>query len=74
MLSAERQEGKAGITDAGVPNVLDQARVTAHGRALFQSTPLPGGVSRTAPALPEPHASWVEPVEKEWIRRYGSGG
>ena len=24
------------------------------------------------PTLPEPHASWVEAIEEEWERRYGS--
>jgi putative thiamine transport system substrate-binding protein len=28
-------------------------------------------VSRSAPALPEPHGSWVEPLEREWLKRYG---
>ncbi|MEY4693780.1 MAG: hypothetical protein RLZZ95_229, partial [Pseudomonadota bacterium] len=27
---------------------------------------------QTAPTLPEPHASWVEALEKEWVRRYGA--
>lgn len=74
LLSPQAQARKADITHWGDPTVLDLARLPAPERALFQSTPLPGAVSRTAPALPEPHASWVEPVEKEWIRRYGSGG
>ena len=74
LLSPQAQARKADIAHWGDPTVLDLARLPAPERALFQSTPLPGAVSRTAPALPEPHASWVEPVEKEWIRRYGAGG
>jgi len=27
-------------------------------------------VAQGAPTLPEPHAAWVEPLEKEWTRRY----
>jgi putative thiamine transport system substrate-binding protein len=26
---------------------------------------------QSSPALPEPHASWVDALEKEWVRRYG---
>jgi putative thiamine transport system substrate-binding protein len=74
LLSPQAQARKADITHWGDPTVLDLARLPAPERVLFQSTPLPGAVGRTAPALPEPHASWVEPVEKEWIRRYGAGG
>jgi putative thiamine transport system substrate-binding protein len=74
LLSPQAQARKADIAHWGDPTVLDLARLPAPERALFQSTPQPGAVSQTAPALPEPHASWVEPVEKEWIRRYGAGG
>jgi len=28
-------------------------------------------LGRTVPTLQEPHASWVEAIEAEWIRRYG---
>jgi putative thiamine transport system substrate-binding protein len=24
------------------------------------------------PTLPEPHASWVEALEGEWLKRYGA--
>ena len=54
-----------------VPSLLiDIARLPAAERARFPSQPLPGQVARPAPTLPEPHAAWVEPLEKEWIRRY----
>ena len=45
--------------------------VTAADRALFQTGNQPGLVAKGAPTLPEPHASWVDPLEKEWARRYG---
>ena len=31
----------------------------------------PGTVAQPAPVLPEPHASWVEVIEREWARRHG---
>lgn len=74
LLSPAAQARKADIAHWGDPTVLDLAKLPVAERALFQSTPLPGQVKQTAPALPEPHASWVEPIEKEWTRRYGTGG
>lgn len=70
LLSAQAQARKADITQWGDPTVLDIARLPAPERARFPGQPLPGQVARPAPALPEPHAAWVEPLEKEWIRRY----
>jgi putative thiamine transport system substrate-binding protein len=70
LLSPRAQARKADIAHWGDPTVLDVNRLGAMERALFQSSPLPGQVAQTAPALPEPHASWVEPLEKEWARRY----
>jgi putative thiamine transport system substrate-binding protein len=74
LLSPAAQARKADIRHWGDPTVLDVAKLPAAERALFTATPLPGQVQQTAPALPEPHASWVEPIEKEWVRRYGNGG
>ena len=71
LLSAKAQARKADIAFWGDPTVLDLKRLPAAERALFQSQPLPGQVAQTAPTLPEPHAGWVEPMEKEWTRRYG---
>ena len=70
LLSAQAQARKADITQWGDPTVLDVQRLPAGERALFPSQPLAGQVVRGAPTLPEPHAAWVEPVEKEWTRRY----
>jgi putative thiamine transport system substrate-binding protein len=71
LLSAKAQARKADITQWGDPTVLDPAKLPPAERALFTASPLPGQVAVTAPTLPEPHAAWVEPVEKEWVRRYG---
>lgn len=74
LLSPAAQARKADIRHWGDPTVLDVAKLPAAERALFTAAPLPGQVKQTAPALPEPHASWVDPLEKEWTRRYGTGG
>ncbi len=71
LLSPAAQARKADIEVWGDPSVLDVTRLPAAERARFQSAPRAGQVSHSAPALPEPHASWVDALEKEWIRRYG---
>jgi putative thiamine transport system substrate-binding protein len=71
LLSPAAQARKADISVWGDPTVLDLQKLTPADRALFGDKPLPCQVARTAPTLPEPHASWVDPIEKEWLRRYG---
>jgi putative thiamine transport system substrate-binding protein len=46
-------------------------RLSATERALFGAKPQPGQLLHSAPTLPEPHASWVRPLEQEWTRRFG---
>ena len=70
LLSAQAQARKADIRHWGDPTVLDVAKLPPAERALFPSQPLPGQVAKTAPTLPEPHAAWVEPLEKAWAQRY----
>ncbi len=71
LLSPAAQARKADIDVWGDPTVLDVARLPALDRARFQSASRPGQVAVTAPVLSEPHASWVDALEKEWTRRYG---
>lgn len=71
LLSPAAQARKADIEVWGDPTVLDVARLPAAERARFQGAVRPGQLVQNAPALPEPHASWVEALEKEWTRRYG---
>ena len=71
LLSPAAQARKADIGVWGDPTVLDVARLPALDRARFQSASRPGQVAVTAPVLSEPHASWVDALEKEWTRRYG---
>jgi len=71
LLSPAAQARKADIDVWGDPTVLDLARLPAADRAKFLSAPRAGQVRQSATALPEPHASWVDALEKEWTRRYG---
>jgi putative thiamine transport system substrate-binding protein len=65
------QARKADIRIWGDPTVLAVARLPAAEQALFAQGQGPGAVTQPAPALPEPHASWVELIEREWARRHG---
>jgi putative thiamine transport system substrate-binding protein len=71
LLSPAAQARKADIDVWGDPTVLDVGRLPAAERARFQAKPRAGQVAQAVPALPEPHASWVDALEKEWTRRYG---
>jgi putative thiamine transport system substrate-binding protein len=72
LLGAEAQARKADIALWGDPTVLALDKLNPTERARFNSRPLPGQVEKSAPAIPEPHGSWVDPLEKEWTRRYGA--
>lgn len=73
MQSPAAQARKADIAVWGDPTVLATARLTAEERALFGTgEPAPGKVREPQPVWPEPHGSWVEPLEAEWLRRQGS--
>ena len=71
LLSPAAQARKADIAHWGDPTVLAVDKLPAPERALFSAAPLPGQLAQTMPTLPEPHGSWVDPLEKEWLRRYG---
>ena len=71
LLGAQAQARKADIAIWGDPTVLALDKLPAAQRALFAAKPLPGQVASSAPAIPEPHGSWVDPLEKEWLKRYG---
>ena len=66
------QARKADIRHWGDPTVLALDKLGPADRALFSaSAGAPGMVREPAPVWPEPHGSWVEPLEAEWLRRYG---
>jgi putative thiamine transport system substrate-binding protein len=71
LLSAQAQARKADLAVWGDPTVLAVDTLPEAQRAWFQSATLPGQLQTFAPAVPEPHASWVDALEKEWARRYG---
>jgi putative thiamine transport system substrate-binding protein len=71
LLSPEAQGRKADITQWGDPTVLAVDRLPPRERERFTAKPAAGQVAQFAPAIPEPHGSWVDPLEKEWLRRYG---
>lgn len=71
LLSPEAQARKADISVWGDPTVLAMDKLPAPERARFGLKTAPGQVEKASPTLPEPHGSWVEPLEKEWLKRYG---
>jgi putative thiamine transport system substrate-binding protein len=71
LLSAEAQARKADIAVWGDPTVLAVDKLGTADKARFAAKPLPGQVISPAPTIPEPHGSWVDPLEKEWLKRYG---
>lgn len=68
--SAPAQARKADVRVWGDPTVLALDRLAPAERALFSAADAPGVVQRPAPTWPEPHASWVDVIEREWQRRY----
>ncbi|HYD65900.1 ABC transporter substrate-binding protein [Azospirillum sp.] len=76
LLSPEAQARKADPRYWGADTVLDMAKLRPDDRRLFEAIPVhpaapaPGALG---PALPEPHPSWMELIEKEWLRRYANG-
>ena len=71
LLSPEAQARKADITIWGDPTVLAVNQLKPAEQTLFGAKSAPGQVHNAAPAIPEPHGSWMEPLEKEWLKRYG---
>lgn len=69
-LSPTAQARKADIKVWGDPTVLALDKLAAAERALFSGAAAPGQLAKSAPAILEPHGSWVDPIEREWARRY----
>lgn len=72
LLSPAAQARKGDIKVWGDPTVLSSTKMDAQDAALFTAAKAPGQVERFAPVIPEPHGSWVDPIEKEWQKRYGA--
>jgi putative thiamine transport system substrate-binding protein len=71
MMSPLAQARKADIAVWGDPTVLALDKLPAAERERFGNKPAPGQVEQAAPVILEPHGSWVDPLEREWLRRYG---
>ena len=71
LLSPEAQARKADINVWGDPTVLAVNKLDAADRQRFGDRPQAGQVEQSAPVLLEPHGSWVDPLEREWLRLYG---
>ena len=56
----------------GDPTVLAVDRLPPAERTRFGGAAVAGQVQRPMPVIPEPHGSWVEPLERAWQRRYGA--
>ncbi|MRS13453.1 ABC transporter substrate-binding protein [Enterobacteriaceae bacterium RIT691] len=64
LLSPDAQRRKADPAIWGDPTVLDMKKLPAPWPAVT-AQPLP-------PVLAEPHSAWVNALEQEWLRRYGT--
>ncbi|WP_051326524.1 ABC transporter substrate-binding protein [Aliagarivorans taiwanensis] len=73
LLSPEAQARKADLNHWGDPSILDMRKLDAEQRALFVAQQHPAMLSAEdrARTLAEPHISWLELLEAEWLRRYG---
>jgi putative thiamine transport system substrate-binding protein len=71
LLSPEAQAHKADIAVWGDGSVLDRNRLPLGLRERL-TTKAPGALNEPVPTLPDPHASWVEALEAEWLKRYGT--
>ncbi len=72
LLSPEAQGRKADLKIWGDPTVLAPGKLPPEAAKFFASGSIPGGVAAPAPALPEPHGSWVPRLEKTWLESYGT--
>jgi putative thiamine transport system substrate-binding protein len=73
LLSPEAQARKQDVAVWGDPTVLDLDALGPADRARFEELPLgPAtlGLDELGPALPEPHSSWMELLERRWAERY----
>ncbi len=68
LLSPQAQIRKADPAHWGDPSVLDADTLPADEAQQLRSH-TPSGLPLV---LPEPHAAWVNALEQEWLRRYGT--
>jgi putative thiamine transport system substrate-binding protein len=68
LLSPEAQLRKSDPAVWGDPSVLNPQKLPDAQRKLLESRLPP----QAPPVLAEPHALWVNALEQEWLRRYGT--
>lgn len=71
LLSPEAQARKADLKTWGDPTVLALSKLSADETKLFAGGEVAGSVKSPAPAIPEPHGSWVPLIEAAWLEHYG---
>ena len=75
LISPEAQARKQDPAIWGDPTVLSMDKLHAADREKFESLDLGIATLRPdelGPALDEPHPSWMEHIEGEWLKRYGA--
>ena len=72
LLSPEAQGRKADLKTWGDPTVLASANFPPRGQVLCKQRWFPEVSREPAPALPEPHGSWVPLIETAWLESYGT--
>jgi putative thiamine transport system substrate-binding protein len=72
LLSPEAQARKADLATWGDPTVLAIAKLSPADAKLFAGGDVAGSVRNPAPAIPEPHGSWVPLIEAAWLEHYGA--
>ena len=73
LLSPLAQARKNDLKVWGDPTVLDVAKLNSDDARAFATGAVPGSVTSPAPAILEPHASFVKLIEESWLARYGNG-
>jgi putative thiamine transport system substrate-binding protein len=72
LLSPEAQGRKADLKTWGDPTVLAMEKLSGDEAKFFSGGDVAGSVAEPAPAIPEPHGSWVPLIEAAWLERYGA--
>ncbi len=72
LLSPEAQGRKADLKTWGDPTVLAMDKLSGDEAKFFSGGDVAGSVADPAPAIPEPHGSWVPLIEAAWLERYGA--
>jgi putative thiamine transport system substrate-binding protein len=72
LVSPEAQARKADLKIWGDPTVLAMNKLSADEAKLFAGGDVAGSIRYPAPAIPEPHGSWVPLIETAWLEHYGT--